>query len=358
MMRAEECDAIVAGLQTVGFTGVLILMGNNAQLGPVLRRSSIASFIAHHITKSRALQAPTCKRFRLTTNMRMQRDPAFLDACTRIGYAREPAVNDDLGLDGSHLVRLPTALFHAVPDDTTSIQHARRWVHSSMYEDHATYTFGNVIVCPTRAYEHEHNAHFLNMLPGEATVYHARDEVVPKAGQHADFEALVLSDDLGSALDDSGKPRYELPLKPGAPVQLLQTLVSVAGLDKGRVAIVHSCDRHSVVIRFESGQLHRIPRTTFQYSPEHFRRCVDINRHQLPLTLNWASTVHRVQGDTVARELFDLRHPVFCHGQLYTGIGRVSTADDLKLIVPTDDFSDDGGEFVTTNIVVRAVLSS
>ena len=59
-----------------------------------------------------------------------------------------------------------------------------------------------------------------------------------------------------------------------------------------------------------------MPRTTFRYQPRRFRGCVEISRHQLPLTLNWASTVHRVKGASLQRVAFDLRHAVFAHGHL------------------------------------------
>ena len=148
--------------------------------------------------------------------------------------------------------------------------------------------------------------------PGARTIYYARDEVVPVlGGKHADFEADVISDDLDPGLDESGKPYYELPLAPGSPVQLMQTLDVKAGSIKGTNAVVQSCKRHSVVIRLRNGKLYPIPRTTFKYQPRRFKGCVEINRHQLPLTLNRASTVHRVQGDTLSRVVFDLRHPVF-----------------------------------------------
>ena len=192
---------------------------------------------------------------------------------------------------------------------------------------------------------------------GEATSYYARDEVVPVQGaKHADFEAEAIGDDLGAALDESGKPYHHIPLARGAPVQLMQTLDTRAGLIKGTNAIVDECKRHSVVIRLRNGRRFPIPRTTFKYKPRRFRGCVEINRHQLPLALNWASTVHRVQGDTLDRVVFDLRHPVFTHGQLYSGVTRVQRRASLRMLVPRADFADNMKTFRVVNVVMPELL--
>ena len=188
-------------------------------------------------------------------------------------------------------------------------------------------------------------------------MYLARDETAPKAGHNADFEPDLITDDLGAALDESGKPYHELRLVPGAPVQLLQTLDELAGLTKGTNAIIERCRTHSVVIRTADGKTHPIPRTTFAYSPKRFKECVEIKRHQLPLALNWASTVHRVQGDTLDRVVFDLRHPVFAHGHLFTGVTRVRNKAALKLLVPIEHFSEDHKTVVVTNVVLKQLLA-
>ena len=185
----------------------------------------------------------------------------------------------------------------------------------------------------------------------------ARDEVEPKGEARADFEPEVITDDLGEALDESGKPYHELRLAPGAPVQLLQTINENEGLTKGLNAIVQCCRAHSVVIRTANGRMHAIPRTTFEYCPKRFKRCVDINRHQLPLAFNWASTVHRVQGDTLNRVVFDLRTPVFAHGHLYSGVTRVRNKQSLLMLVPKSAISEDG-TFVVVNVVLRKLLGS
>ena len=360
MMRAAELDAIVDKLGDIEFTGVVLILGNNAQLGPVLPHSTAAAFIRHHVTASRTYADPYCLHVQLRTNVRMQTDPDYHEACRRIGYALDPPL-EDVTPSGARRVRLPTATFNAVAATDASVEALRRWAHPTMYDDHPHYAFdgstgANVIICPTRALELEHNLAYLARLPGKEHVYQARDDIVPKAGKHASFEAEVLTSDTGAALDESGQPYYSIPLKPGAPVQLLRTVDAVAGLRKGVNAVVHACGQHSVTIRLLDGTLHRIPRITFEWDPKSLHNTVTIHRHQLPLALNWASTIHRVQGDTLGNVLLDLRHSCFCHGQFYTTVSRVRTAARLRILVPPSALSADGSTFVTMNVVQTAVF--
>lgn len=97
-----------------------------------------------------------------------------------------------------------------------------------------------------------------------------------------------------------------------------------------------------------------MPRTTHSYRPRCLQRAIEVKRHQLPLAINFASTVHRVQGDTVHRVLVDLRTPVFTHGQLYTALSRVLSRVGLRLLVAEADL--DGACVRVKNIVRKELL--
>ena len=56
-----------------------------------------------------------------------------------------------------------------------------------------------------------------------------------------------------------------------------------------------------------------------------------IKRSQFPLTLPWASTVHKLQGLSLEQGVIDFDPPKqkpFGPGQIYTALGRVKTYDN------------------------------
>ena len=179
MMRAGELDAVVPALRAVGFKGVLCILGNFAQLGPVLPGADVGATLKHHITSSTALNDPACVHVRLRTNVRMEDDPEFLRACNDIGYGRLAPVEGERGLDGMHHVDLDAAMFNAVPyetplseedtSDDAALRQVREFAHPTMFEQEPYYDFArdgkaSIIECPTRAVERSHNEYFLQRL--------------------------------------------------------------------------------------------------------------------------------------------------------------------------------------------------
>ena len=60
-----------------------------------------------------------------------------------------------------------------------------------------------------------------------------------------------------------------------------------------------------------------------------------IKRTQFPLTLAWASTVHKVQGLSFEQCVIDFdlqKQKLFRPGQIYTALSRVQTYDNLYCI--------------------------
>ena len=78
-------------------------------------------------------------------------------------------------------------------------------------------------------------------------------------------------------------------------------------------------------------QMWPLPRVCFEYRPQ--RLPINIVRHQIPLLLAWASTVHRVQSDDLHRVGADLQDQFFTHGQLVVAGSRGHTRDEAKYLV-------------------------
>lgn len=64
-------------------------------------------------------------------------------------------------------------------------------------------------------------------------------------------------------------------------------------------------------------------------------------------------TINKSQGQTLARVGIYLRNPVFSHGQLYIVVSRVTTPDDLSMLIENEDGTCGSS---TRNIVYKDVM--
>ena len=74
-------------------------------------------------------------------------------------------------------------------------------------------------------------------------------------------------------------------------------------------------------------------------------------RRQFPVRLAFAITINRAQGQSVKHVGVDLRFPVFAHGQLYVALSRVTTKQNLKVLLPHDNV-----DSKTNNVVYEEAL--
>ena len=76
-------------------------------------------------------------------------------------------------------------------------------------------------------------------------------------------------------------------------------------------------------------------------------------RHQFPLQLAFAMTIHKSQGSTFEKIGLDLRSECFAHGQLYVALSRVRSFDGLSIRL-----SDDNEDNRVKNVVYKEVFEN
>jgi ATP-dependent DNA helicase PIF1 len=76
-------------------------------------------------------------------------------------------------------------------------------------------------------------------------------------------------------------------------------------------------------------------------------------RRQFPLTLCFAMTINKSQGQSLSRVGVNLLKSVFTHGQLYVAVSRVTSRKGLKLLILDED---NNVCKETTNVVYREVF--
>jgi len=74
---------------------------------------------------------------------------------------------------------------------------------------------------------------------------------------------------------------------------------------------------------------------------------------QFLLSVSFAMTINKSQGQSLKSVGVYLPSPVFSHGQLYVAISRVTSRDSLKILINDEDSQDTD---VTSNVVYREVF--
>ncbi|XP_074356297.1 uncharacterized protein LOC141695998 [Apium graveolens] len=154
-----------------------------------------------------------------------------------------------------------------------------------------------------------------------------------------------------------GIPNHELELKIGAPIVLLRNLAPNKGLCNGtRLIVTQLCARviEGVIISGNHiGEKTFIPRICMRpidtTLPFVFRRV------QFPVSLCYAMTINKSQGQTLKFVGLYLPDPVFSHGPFYVGISRVITPLGLHIVCEEKNHPLVG---MTKNVVYHEVFTN
>ena len=77
--------------------------------------------------------------------------------------------------------------------------------------------------------------------------------------------------------------------------------------------------------------------------------------HSFPITLSFAKTINKSQGQPLKKVGLYLCKPVFTHGQLYVVLSRVRSIDGLRIVIGQHD---DQGLNTTKNVVYKEIFMS
>ena len=154
-----------------------------------------------------------------------------------------------------------------------------------------------------------------------------------------------------------------LRLKKNCIVMLLRNIDVVNGLCNGTRLVVKEMKNNYIIATPLNGHNKDVVISRSSLTPSDTKLPFILKRRQLPITLAFAITINKSQGQSFETVGVYLGDKVFSHGQLYVALSRTKNKD--KLFIQLEEMNSDRNrrnkmdecdKKVTTNVVLKEVF--
>ncbi|XP_076908503.1 uncharacterized protein LOC143565407 [Bidens hawaiensis] len=258
--------------------------------------------------------------------------------------------------DGTTKIEIPTDLLIEKCNDP--ISKLIQFVYPDILNNNEdpNYFQQRALLAPTNEVVHEINDHLIESFPGEPVEYLSSDSVSKFEYIDGNVDPTLYSTEILNGLKIVGLPNHSLIPKVGVPVMLLRNIDQKKGLCNGTRLQVISLGTCVIEVKILSGTNtgERISIPRIALTPSDKNIAFKFTRRQYPLSVCFAMTINKSQGQSLNRVGLYLKNDVFSHGQLYVALSRVTSKKGLKILI-LDKYVKQTSK--TTNVVFKEIFS-